>query len=42
MVEKIILAIAITVSLYWTIDVKPPQRVLGIGHEIQTEILVNI
>jgi hypothetical protein len=42
MVEKIILAIAITVSLYWTIDVKPPQRALQIGREAQTEVLVSI
>jgi hypothetical protein len=45
MVEKIILAIAITVSLYLTTDMKPPQRMLGIGREVQAEItetLVNI
>ncbi|WP_373541392.1 hypothetical protein [Chamaesiphon sp.] len=36
MIEKIILAIAITCSLAWSMEVKPPQRVVAI--EVSTPI----
>ena len=34
MLEKIGLAIAISVSLYWTTEVRPPQRVVAIETEV--------
>ncbi len=38
MIEKIILAIAITFSLYGSIQIKPQPRVVSIGMESQLEI----
>ena len=38
MIEKIILTIAITCSLAWSIPVKPPQRVVAIGVDTPVEI----
>lgn len=34
MLEKIGLAIAIAVSLYWTTEVRPPQRVVATETEV--------
>jgi hypothetical protein len=41
-IEKIVLAIAIACSLYWTIQVKPPQRGVAIGIDAQIEILTMV
>jgi hypothetical protein len=38
MLEKIGLAIIIAVSLYWTTEVKPPQRVVAIETEVVAQI----
>jgi hypothetical protein len=38
MIEKIMLAIAITCSLAWSIQVKPPQRVVALGVDTPVEI----
>ena len=42
MVEKIILAIAITFSLAWSIEVKPPQREVAIEVNTPIEIAANV
>jgi hypothetical protein len=38
MIEKIILAVAITISLYWSIEIKPQPRVVAIeiGAAVET------
>ncbi len=46
MIEKIVLAIAVTFSLYWIVQIKPPQRSVAIEidflqapmHELITEV----
>ena len=39
MLEKILLTIAIAFALYWTTEVKPPQRVVAIETEVLVETL---
>jgi hypothetical protein len=47
MIEKIVLAIAITFSLYWVVQIKPPQRAIaveidfpaGTQPELQSEVV---
>jgi hypothetical protein len=39
MMEKIILAIAITFSLYWSIEIKPVPRFMGMEIEGQLDTL---
>jgi hypothetical protein len=39
MFEKIMLAIAITFSLYWSIQIKPPQKTMAMGIESRVETL---
>lgn len=41
MIEKIILAIAITFSLSWNIQVKPPQREVAIEIDSQLEQVID-
>jgi hypothetical protein len=42
MMEKIILAIAITFSLAWSMEVKPPHREVAIGVNTPIEIAANV
>jgi hypothetical protein len=39
MIEKIILAIAMTFSLYWIVQIKPPPRAVAIGIDLQIEAI---
>jgi hypothetical protein len=39
MIEKVILAIAITFSLYWSIEIKPAPRFVGIEIDQHLETL---
>jgi hypothetical protein len=41
MIEKIILAIAITLALSWNIDIKPPQRAVAIEFDSHVEIPIE-
>ena len=41
-IEKVVLAIAISCSLYWTIQVKPPERGVNVGIDAQIEMLVTV
>ncbi len=49
MIEKIVLAIAITFSLYWIVQIKPPQRSVAIElqfpqapiHELLTQVVTT-
>jgi|GEM_PF-3335731 len=41
MIEKIILAIAITFSLSWSIQVKPPQREVAIEIDSSLETVID-
>jgi hypothetical protein len=49
MIEKIVLTIAITFSLYWIVQIKPPQRSVAIEldapqapmHELLTEVVTT-
>jgi hypothetical protein len=41
MIEKVILAIAITCSLYWSIEIKPAPRVVGIEIENHLDTLTE-
>jgi hypothetical protein len=41
MIEKIILAIVMTVALAWSIDIKPPQRAVAIEVESYVETPVQ-
>jgi hypothetical protein len=42
MIEKIVLAIALTFSLYWSIQIKPQPRVVAIEIEPQPQVILMV
>lgn len=42
MIEKVMLAIAITCALYWSVQIKPQPKVLTIDPGYSLEILVAV
>jgi hypothetical protein len=42
MIEKVILAIALTFSLYWSIQIKPQPRVVAIEIEPQPQVILMV
>lgn len=42
MIEKIMLAIALTFSLYWSIQIKPQPRVVAIEIEPHPQVLLMV